>query len=90
SKMTAADLADYRARPGEPLCGHYRRYRICTMGPPSSGVTMLQILAQLERFDMAKLGKDSPVAWHLFAQSSQLAYADRDTYVADPAFISVP
>lgn len=90
SRMTEADLADYRVRDGKPLCGHYRGYRLCTMGPPSSGVTMLQILAQLERFDLAKLGKDSPVAWHLFAESSQLAYADRDAYVADPAFVSVP
>jgi gamma-glutamyltranspeptidase/glutathione hydrolase len=55
------------------------------MGPPSSGATIvLQILKQLERFDMTKLGKDSPVAWHLFAESSRLAYADRDAYLADP------
>ena len=91
SKMTAADIAAYRARPRDPLCGTYRVYRICGMGPPSSGgFTVLMILKQLERFDMAKLGKDSPVAWHLFAESSRLAYADRDMYVADPDFVSVP
>jgi gamma-glutamyltranspeptidase/glutathione hydrolase len=91
SKMTVADLARYAARPRAPLCGTYRTYRICGMGPPSSGgVAVLSILKQLERFDMAGLGKDSPVAWHLFAESSRLTYADRDLYLGDPDFVSVP
>ena len=61
------------------------------MGPPSSGgIAVLMILKQLERFDMAKLGKDSPVAWHLFAESSRLAYADRDMYLGDPDFVEIP
>ena len=91
SKMKVSDVAAYRAKPRAPLCGSYRAYRICGMGPPSSGgFTVLMILKQLERFDMAKLGKDSPVAWHLFAESSRLAYADRDMYLGDPDFVTVP
>ncbi|MEA3049168.1 MAG: gamma-glutamyltranspeptidase / glutathione hydrolase [Sphingomonadales bacterium] len=91
SKMTAADLAAYRAKPRAPVCATYRAYRVCSMGPPSSGgVTVLMILKQLERFDMAALGPKSPVAWHLFAESSRLAYADRDLYVGDPDFVQVP
>ena len=91
SKMTVSDIGSYRAKPRAPLCGTYRAYRICGMGPPSSGgFTVLMILKQLERFDMAKLGKDSPVAWHLFAESSRLAYADRDTWLGDPDFVKVP
>jgi len=91
SRMTAGDLASYKVHERAPVCGHYRGYRICGMGPPASGGTIvLQILGQLERFDMAKLGKDSPVAWHLFAESSRLAYADRDAYLADPDYVKVP
>ncbi|MDH7971992.1 gamma-glutamyltransferase [Sphingomonas sp. AR_OL41] len=91
SKMTLADLAGYRAKERAPVCGTYRNYRICGMGPPSSGgVAVLQILKQLERFDMAALGKDSPVAWHLFAESERLAYADRDMYLGDPDHVTVP
>ncbi|WP_084584392.1 gamma-glutamyltransferase [Sphingomonas azotifigens] len=91
SKMTVGDLAAYDAKERPPLCGRYRGYRICSMGPPSSGgATVLMILGQLERFDMARLGKDSPVAWHLFAESSRLAYADRDRYLGDPDFVTVP
>ena len=91
SRMTAADLAAYRAKPRPPICVAYRVYRICGMGPPSSGgITVMMILKQLERFDMGKLGRNSPVAWHLFAQSSRLAYADRDLYVGDPDYVDVP
>lgn len=91
SKMTLTDLASYRAKERTPVCGSYRSYRICGMGPPSSGgVAVLQILKQLERFDMAALGKDSPVAWHLLAESERLAYADRDMYLGDADHVTVP
>lgn len=91
SKMTTADLAAFTIRQRAAICGTYRTYKICGMAPPSSGgVVVLTILKQLERFDMKKLGKDSPVAWHLFAESSRLAYADRDAYLADPDHVSVP
>ncbi|WP_294202311.1 gamma-glutamyltransferase [uncultured Sphingomonas sp.] len=91
SKMTTGDLASYTAKPRPPLCATYRGYRICSMGPSSGGgSTMLSILKLLERFDMARLGKDSPVAWHLFAEASRLAYADRDMYLGDPDYVQVP
>jgi len=91
SPMTAADVTGYVAKDRRPICGMYRVYKICGMGPPSSGgITVLMILKQLERFDMAKLGRTSPVAWHLLAESERLAYADRDLYVADPDFVDVP
>ncbi|MBU6164782.1 MAG: gamma-glutamyltransferase [Alphaproteobacteria bacterium] len=89
--MTLADLAAYRAESREPVCGSYRTYRICGMGPPSSGgVGVLAMLKQLERFDMKGLGKDNMVAWHLFGESQRLAYADREKWIADPAFVAVP
>jgi gamma-glutamyltranspeptidase/glutathione hydrolase len=91
SKMDVADLAAYRAKDRPPVCGTYRGYRVCSMGPPSSGgVAVLMILKQLERFDMAALGPRSAAAWHLFAESSRLAYADRDLYLGDPDFVAVP
>jgi gamma-glutamyltranspeptidase/glutathione hydrolase len=91
SPMTVTDVAGYVAKDRKPICGMYRVYRICGMGPPSSGgITVLMILKQLERFDMGKLGRNSPVAWHLLAESERLAYADRDMYVADPDFVDVP
>jgi gamma-glutamyltranspeptidase/glutathione hydrolase len=89
--MTAADLTTYQAKLRAPICGEYRHYRICGMGPPSSGATTVYaILKQIERFDLPQLGPQSPVAWHLFAESQRLAYADRDKYLADTDFVSVP
>jgi gamma-glutamyltranspeptidase / glutathione hydrolase len=89
--MTAGDVAAYDAKARPPVCGTYRAHRICGMGPPSSGATTVYaILKQLERFDLTALGPDSPVAWHLIAESMRLAYADRDLYLADPGFVSVP
>ncbi len=89
--MTAADVAGYVAKERAPVCGTYRRHRICGMGPPSSGgIAVLQILGQLERFDLAALGQNNPVTWHLFAESQRLAYADRELYLADSDFVPVP
>lgn len=89
--MTTRDVETYRAKERAPVCGNYRTYRICGMGPPSSGATtVLAILKQLEGFDLAGLGKDSPVAWHLFAESQRLAFADRERYLGDADFVAVP
>ncbi len=89
--MTATDIATYVAKPRPPVCGTYRAYRICGMGPPSSGgTTVIATLKQLERFDLTAMGKDSPQAWHLIAESMRLAYADRARYLGDSDFVSVP
>lgn len=89
--MTEADIAAYVAKDRAPVCGTYRQYRVCSMGPPSSGATtLLATLIQLERFDMKALGKDNPVSWHLIAESQRLAYADRARFAADADFVTVP
>ena len=89
--MQVADIASYKAMEREPVCGPYRVWIICGMGPPSSGATtVLAILGQLEGHDLAVLGSESPMAWHLFAESQRLAYADRSLYLADPDFVPVP
>jgi gamma-glutamyltranspeptidase/glutathione hydrolase len=89
--MTVADIAAYQARERPELCGPYRGYTICGMGPPSSGATTVYaILKQLERFDLGALGPESPTFWHLFAESQRLAFADRERWLADADFVSVP
>jgi len=91
SKMTLADIASYKVIQRAPVCGTYRGYRICGMGPSSSGgTTVFETLKQLERFNLTALGPNSPVAWHLIAESMRLAYADREQYLGDPAFVTVP
>lgn len=90
-RMTAADIAGYTAKERPPVCARYRVYRVCGMGPPSSGgIAVAQMLGQLERFDLAALGPDSPQFWHLFIESQRLAYADRELYAGDSDFVAVP
>ena len=91
TQLAAADLAGYRARERAPVCGRYRGYRICGMGPPSSGaVTILQILGMIERFDLKSWGPRDPRSWHVIAEAMKLAYADREKWLGDRDFVAVP
>jgi gamma-glutamyltranspeptidase/glutathione hydrolase len=88
--LTAADLAGYRPRKGDAVCGPYRIYIVCSTAAPSSGPALLEALGILERTDIAGRGPNDPQAWYLFAAASRLMYADRDAYFGDPAFVTVP
>ena len=88
--LTVADFAGYLPHETSPLCRPYRVYVVCVPRPPSSGVALLQMLGMLERTDIAARGPDDPQAWFIFAEALRLMYADRDRYVADPAFVKVP
>ncbi len=89
--LSLADLAGYRARTRPPVCGAYRGYRLCGMGPPSSGpLAVLQMLGELEQFPMGRYAPGSVEAVHYFSEAGRLAFADRDFYVADPSFVPVP
>ncbi|MEO8617897.1 MAG: gamma-glutamyltransferase family protein [Sphingomicrobium sp.] len=88
--MTMADLAAYQPIRRDSLCRPWRQYIACVPPPPSSGVGMLELLGLLERTDIASRGPNDPQSWFLFAEASRLMYADRDLYVGDPAFVSVP
>jgi gamma-glutamyltranspeptidase / glutathione hydrolase len=91
--MTLADVGGYRAVEREPLCVSYRRYRVCGMPPPSSGgVAVAQILKLIEPFELGRQPADAmnALALHRIAEAEKLAFADRDHYIADPAFVSPP
>ncbi len=88
--LAATDFDAYEPRVSEPLCGPYLVYVVCVPPPPSSGVSLLQALAILDRTDIAARGPADPQAWFLFAMASRLMYADRDRWVADPEFVAVP
>jgi gamma-glutamyltranspeptidase / glutathione hydrolase len=89
--MTVADLANYRVVERNPVCLDYRGHNVCGMGPPSSGgLAVGQILGILENFDLTGLKILDAKTVHLFAQAGRLAFADRNKYVADPDFITVP
>lgn len=89
--LSLADLQSYAAVERAPLCGPYRRYTVCGMPPPSSGgLTVLQLLGVLQQFPMQHFAPQSVEAVHYFSEAGRLAYADRDFYVADPAYVGIP
>lgn len=89
--LSVADLKDYLALERAPACGDYRDYRICGIGPPSSGtVAVLQMLGMLAQHHPGEMQPLSREAVHYFAEAGRLAYADRERYIADPAFVEVP
>jgi len=89
--LTEDDLASYQAIRRLAVCTEVGEYRYCGMPPPSSGgLTVLQMMALLQHTPIAQLRPGSAEAVHYFSEAGRLAYADRDTYVADPAFARVP
>ncbi len=88
--LTLADLESYRVKVREPLCATYRVYRVCGFPPPAGGLTVLQTLGMLEPYDVEAMGPASFWSVHFMSEAGRLAYADRDAYIADPDFVTVP
>ncbi len=90
SFVTLDDLATYQLRDEEPLIGSYRGYTVMTSRAPHGGPTLLAILNILEGYDLAALGHNSPAYIYQVAMAMKAAFADRNPYLADPAFVDVP
>jgi gamma-glutamyltranspeptidase/glutathione hydrolase len=89
--ITPNDLANYKVVERQPVCGSYRKNRLCAMPPPSSGgVHLLQMLNILENFDLNKMGHNSAAYIHHLVEAMRSAYADRSLYLGDPDFTMVP
>lgn len=89
--ISAKDLAAYRAELRKPLRGSYRGIEVLTAPPPSGGgIALLEMLNQLEGFDLKALGATSPLFRHLKAEAMRRAFADRARWIGDPAFTQIP
>jgi gamma-glutamyltranspeptidase/glutathione hydrolase len=89
--ITHQDLAGYQAKWREPLSFEYRGHTIISMPPPSSGgVTMAEALNVLEAYDLREQGFNTPESVHLIVEAFRRAFADRNYYLGDPDFISMP
>ncbi len=101
SLMTMSDLARYQPRKRKPVCLNYRStYHVCSMPPPSSGgIAIAQALGILDQFELSRHGPADPaneggvpsiMGVHLLSEAQRLAYADRNQYIADTDFVSLP
>jgi len=89
STMTLADLKGYQPKATPGLCRPYRVYIVCVPPAPSGGPAVLEGLGLLEHTAIDKHRGDVE-GWYLFSQASRLMYADRDRYIGDPDYVSVP
>ena len=89
--MALEDFEAYEAKDRPAVCGMYRTYRICGMGPPSSGgIGVIQTLGILEPYDLRAMGRNNATAVHLMVEAGRLAFADRAVYIADSDVVPVP
>ncbi|HWK67942.1 MAG TPA: gamma-glutamyltransferase [Rhizobiaceae bacterium] len=89
--LAPVDLANYTVKERPAVCAPYRGHDVCGMGPPSSGaIAVGQILGMVEPYDLATLGADDPESWRIMGDATRLAFADRERYVADTDFVSMP
>ena len=87
--MTPEDVAAYQAPEREPVHTQYRGLDVYGMGPPSSGgSTVAEALNILEGY--SPLGSTPAEAYHRYLEASRYAFADRNAYLADPAYFDVP
>ncbi|KZY69067.1 MULTISPECIES: gamma-glutamyltransferase [unclassified Oleiphilus] len=89
--LSIEDFKQYKVIERVPVCHTFIEHRVCGMGAPSSGaITVGQILMTSEAAGLIDYPPESPQAWHVIAESTRLAFADRALYIADPAYFDVP
>jgi gamma-glutamyltranspeptidase/glutathione hydrolase len=88
--FTEADLASWKVKIEEPLQVNYRGIDVYKMQEWTQGPALLQSLNILENFDLKSMGYNSTPYIHTVYQAMSLAFADRDFYYGDPAFVQSP
>jgi oxamate amidohydrolase len=90
SPLRSADFAEFRAGWVEPISTTYRGYTAWEFPPNTQGFAALQILNLIEGFDVEGWGDGTADYFHHLAEAVKLAFADRDAWLTDPAFVSIP
>jgi gamma-glutamyltranspeptidase / glutathione hydrolase len=89
--LSLDDFAQYRVEESAPLHCSYHDYEISSAPPPSSGgVTLCEILNVIEPYPLASWGWHSARSLHYITEAERRAYADRNTYLGDPDFVTDP
>ncbi len=89
--ITASDFAAYTVTEPDPIRCSYRGMTILSAPPPSSGgTTLCEILNVLAGDDIGASGFNSARTVHLMVEAMRRAYADRNTFLGDPAFVANP
>lgn len=88
--VTPADLASHRSEWVEPLTGSYLGRTLHVMPPNTQGMAQLAYAEMASHHDLQALGHNTPAYLHTLIELKKLAFADRDAWVADPAYARIP
>ena len=89
--LTLKDFADYTVQWAKPVECRYHGYTVLSDPPPSSGgVTICEILQIIRPYPFSKWGYGSVDSLHYLVEAERRAFADRNTYLGDPAFVHNP
>jgi gamma-glutamyltranspeptidase / glutathione hydrolase len=84
------DFSEYFAKVEPPAMTSYRGYDVYKQSFGSQGPVLLEALNILEQFDLKSMKRNSGPYLHTLVEALKLAYADRDSYYADQAFVQSP
>ena len=90
SFLTLDDFNDHRGEVVTPISTNYRGIDLVEIPPNGQGLTALVLLNILENFDLAALDPFGPERFHLVLEAARMAYAVRDTHIADDAHMRTP
>ncbi len=88
--ITTEDLGAHHSDWVEPIATTYRGYKVYEIPPNGQGLTALLTLNILEGFDLKAMSAQPDLYYHTLIEATKLAFADRNRYIADPAFAKVP
>ncbi|MGO4889609.1 gamma-glutamyltransferase [Anaerobacillus sp. MEB173] len=88
--LTREDFAGHRSDWVEPLSVNYRGYQVYNLPPNTQGMASLSILNILDNFDVSAIEEGSADYYHLLIEATKLAFADRDEWLTDPDFVTIP
>ncbi len=89
SWLTRDDFANHRGEEVTPASSNYRGLDVVELPPNGQGLVALVLLNILENFDLPSLGPNGAERLHIALEAARLAFAVRDTHMADPAFMRV-
>jgi gamma-glutamyltranspeptidase/glutathione hydrolase len=90
-KIELEDLESYKIRELSPVECDYRELHVISAPPPSSGgVALCEMLNVLEGYKLSEFGWGSAQALHYEIEAMRHAYADRNKFLGDPDFVSIP
>jgi gamma-glutamyltranspeptidase/glutathione hydrolase len=88
--LTMEDFAEHRSTWVEPISTTYRGHTLYELPPNNQGLTALILLNILEGMDLESMRNDPARYYHTLIEATKIAFADRNRYIADPAFSKVP